>query len=160
MSKLPRIDRQREHQANERTFLAWLRTSIALIGFGFAIARFGIFVRQLEMSLNSVASSNHDRVNSENIGIGLVVFGIIIIAIALWNYNRIFWQIERGAYQPDRLIVWITSLVVIILGILSLSVMVRQKSTPDRGRSKSEILCPKNPPKFAYRSRISPVKTL
>jgi len=35
------IDRQREHQANERTFLAWLRTSIALIGFGFAIARFG-----------------------------------------------------------------------------------------------------------------------
>jgi hypothetical protein len=41
------IDRQREHQANERTFLAWLRTSIALIGFGFAIARFGLFLRQL-----------------------------------------------------------------------------------------------------------------
>jgi uncharacterized membrane protein YidH (DUF202 family) len=37
---MPNIDRQREHQANERTFLAWLRTSIALIGFGFAIARF------------------------------------------------------------------------------------------------------------------------
>ena len=42
------VDRQREHQANERTFLAWVRTSIALIGFGFAIARFGIFLRQLE----------------------------------------------------------------------------------------------------------------
>ncbi len=33
------IDRQREHQANERTFLAWLRTSIALVGFGFALAK-------------------------------------------------------------------------------------------------------------------------
>jgi uncharacterized membrane protein YidH (DUF202 family) len=31
MDKIPKIDRQREHQANERTFLAWLRTSIALI---------------------------------------------------------------------------------------------------------------------------------
>jgi|GEM_PF-5432662 len=44
-------DRQREHQANERTFLAWLRTSIALIGFGFAIARFGLFLRQLRVAL-------------------------------------------------------------------------------------------------------------
>ncbi|MEM9945649.1 MAG: DUF202 domain-containing protein, partial [Cyanobacteria bacterium P01_D01_bin.36] len=43
-----RPDRQREHQANERTFLAWLRTSISLIGFGFAIARFGLFIQQLE----------------------------------------------------------------------------------------------------------------
>ncbi|HEY9750992.1 MAG TPA: DUF202 domain-containing protein, partial [Allocoleopsis sp.] len=39
MPQKPEVDRQREHQANERTFLAWLRTSIALIGFGFAIAR-------------------------------------------------------------------------------------------------------------------------
>ncbi len=45
---MTKFDRQREHQANERTFLAWLRTSIALIGFGFAIARFGLFLRELQ----------------------------------------------------------------------------------------------------------------
>jgi putative membrane protein len=39
------IERLREHQANERTFLAWLRTSITLIGFGLAINRFGLFLR-------------------------------------------------------------------------------------------------------------------
>jgi putative membrane protein len=50
------IDRQREHQANERTFLAWLRTSIALIGFGFAIARFGLFLRELQTSVTSKTS--------------------------------------------------------------------------------------------------------
>jgi putative membrane protein len=44
-------DRQQEHRANERTFLAWLRTSIALIGFGLAIARFGLFLRQLGVAI-------------------------------------------------------------------------------------------------------------
>lgn len=43
VSSLKVIDRQREHQANERTFLAWLRTALSLIGFGFAIARFNLF---------------------------------------------------------------------------------------------------------------------
>lgn len=136
MSKLSTIDRQREHQANERTFLAWLRTSIALIGFGFAIARFGIFVRQLETSLRPAISPSHPQVNSENLGIGLVIFGIIIIGVALWSYNRAFWQIERGAYRPNRLIIWITSIVVIIMGILSLSVMVHHEPPADRSHSK------------------------
>jgi putative membrane protein len=45
MTGTPQVDRQREHQANERTFLAWLRTSVALIGFGFAIARFSILTQ-------------------------------------------------------------------------------------------------------------------
>jgi putative membrane protein len=49
---MPPIDRQREHQANERTFLAWLRTSIALIGFGFAIARFGLFLQELQITIS------------------------------------------------------------------------------------------------------------
>ena len=48
MNRNSRLGRQREHQANERTFLAWLRTSLALIGFGFVIARFGLFLRELQ----------------------------------------------------------------------------------------------------------------
>ncbi len=51
MSDMSKIDRQREHQANERTFLAWLRTSIALIGFGFVIARFGLFLHELQTTV-------------------------------------------------------------------------------------------------------------
>ncbi|HIK33723.1 MAG TPA: DUF202 domain-containing protein [Oscillatoriales cyanobacterium M59_W2019_021] len=142
MSKLSPIDRQREHQANERTFLAWLRTSIALIGFGFAIARFGIFVRQLESSLRPAISPTHSYINSENLGVGLVIFGIVVIGVALWSYNRAFWQIERGAYRPNNLIIWIVSLAVMIMGILSLSVMVRHEPIPDRSQPQSSILSP------------------
>lgn len=121
-----KIDRQREHQANERTFLAWLRTSIALIGFGFAIARFGLFIHQLESALGQEQPSTSPLINSENLGIALVVLGIMAIAIAAWRYNQVFWQIERGNYRPNRLVIWITTVLVMALGILSLPLLWRQ----------------------------------
>ncbi|MEH2062050.1 MAG: DUF202 domain-containing protein [Nostoc sp.] len=132
MDKIPKIDRQREHQANERTFLAWLRTSIALIGFGFAIARFGIFLRQLNLAITQQQPPVHQLSNSENLGVALVIFGISTIALAAWRYNQIFWQIERGDYRPNRLMVWIMTGVVIILGILSIPLLLRRDKLPSR----------------------------
>jgi putative membrane protein len=124
MSTTSNIDRQREHQANERTFLAWVRTSIALIGFGFALARFGLFLRQLSFTLTQQETSQDTIFNSENLGISLVIFGIITIALATWRYNKVFWQIERGNYQPNRLTVWVMAGVVILFGLLSLPLLI------------------------------------
>jgi uncharacterized membrane protein YidH (DUF202 family) len=56
---MSKIDRQREHQANERTFLAWLRTSIGLIGFGFALSRFGLFLRELQITVTQQDIPTH-----------------------------------------------------------------------------------------------------
>ncbi|AFY93003.1 YidH family protein [Chamaesiphon minutus] len=120
----PPIDRQREHQANERTFLAWLRTSIALISFGFAIARFGLFLRQLGLVITRQASPTNPIFNSQNLGLGMVVFGIALIALAAWRYSQVFWQIERGDYQPSRITVFVMTGIVIILGILSLPLLI------------------------------------
>ncbi|MDH6083356.1 YidH family protein [Umezakia ovalisporum] len=122
--KIPKIDRQREHQANERTFLAWLRTSISLIGFGFAIARFGLFMRQLNFALTQQEPLVNPIFNSEKLGTVFVVFGIVAIALAAWRYNQVFWEIERGDYRPHRLPMWIMTGVVIILGILSLPLLL------------------------------------
>ena len=124
-------DRQREHQANERTFLAWLRTSIALIGFGFAIARFGLFLQQFETA-NSSTNSSISQIptpailDSQNLGIGLVAFGITVIILAAWRYNQVFWQIERGAYKPSRLVIWVVTSIVILLGLFSLPLLTGQ----------------------------------
>ncbi len=132
MDKIPKIDRQREHQANERTFLAWLRTSIALIGFGFAIARFGIFLHQLSIMITQQESPVQPLSNSENLGLALVIFGILTIALAAWRYNQVFWQIEQGDYRPTRLMVWIMTGVVIILGLLSIPLLLRRDQVPSR----------------------------
>lgn len=118
--RIPKIDRQREHQANERTFLAWLRTSIALIGFGFAIARFGLFLRQFQAAVTHQNTASPSLLSSQSVGISLVVVGIILIALAAWRYNQVFWQIERSDYQPNRLMIWITAGIVMVLGVLSL----------------------------------------
>lgn len=130
MDKKPQVDRQREHQANERTFLAWLRTSIALIGFGFAIARFGIFLRQIQVAVTQAKAEIHPLFNSENLGVMLVIFGIVTIALAAWRYNRVFWQIERGDYRPNRLIIWMTTGIVMILGALSLPFVFWRNQIP------------------------------
>lgn len=123
------IDRQREHQANERTFLAWLRTSIALIGFGFAIARFGLFLRQLRATLTQHTmqpESVHPFFNSETLGVSLVGFGIFTIAFAAWQHNQVFWQIERGNYRPNRSMIWVVTAIVMLLGIFSIPLILNQ----------------------------------
>lgn len=124
MNKGSKIDRQREHQANERTFLAWLRTSLALIGFGFAISRFSLFLRQFQATVTQQEVSSPPFFNSENLGLSLVVFGIAVIALAAWRYNRVFWQIERGDYRPNRVLIWILTGVVMILGTLSIPLLL------------------------------------
>ncbi|MBD2559655.1 DUF202 domain-containing protein [Nostoc linckia FACHB-391] len=130
MDKIPKIDRQREHQANERTFLAWLRTSISLIGFGFAIARFGIFLRQLNIAITQQETPVNPLSNSENLGLALVIFGILAVALAAWRYNQVFWQIEQADYKPNRLMVWIMTGVVIILGLLSIPLLLTRDKVP------------------------------
>ena len=119
-------DRQREHQANERTFLAWLRTSIALIGFGFAIARFGLFLQQFQ---EIPSSETHPFLNSQTLGIGLVIFGIAVIVLAAWRYNQVFSQIEQGAYRPSRWAIWLLTGIMTVLGLLSLPLLTRQQTS-------------------------------
>jgi putative membrane protein len=113
-------NRQRDHQANERTFLAWLRTAIALIGFGFAIARFGLFTHQLQATLTTQPLPEHSGLTSESLGIGLVLLGVVSIAIAAWRHNQIFRQIERQTYQPNQFLIWLMTAAVMIFGTLSL----------------------------------------
>ncbi|PZV10573.1 MAG: hypothetical protein DCF22_16360 [Leptolyngbya sp.] len=140
MTKGSKVDRQREHQANERTFLAWLRTSLALIGFGFAIARFSLFLHQLQVTMTQ-QTLTASSFNSETLGVSLVITGIGIIALAVWRYNQVFWQIERGDYQPNRLLVWLLAGVVILLGTLSLPLLLLR----DRGNG-----APISPPKNSH----------
>lgn len=143
MSRPPQIDRQREHQANERTFLAWLRTSIALIGFGFAIARFGIFLRQFSVAINQEATPLHPVFNSQSLGLCLVIVGVLAIALAAWRYNQVFWQIEHSNYRPNRLAVWIMTAVTLILGLLSIPLLLlSQRDIPSSPKLQRQVRHP------------------
>jgi len=132
-----RPDRQREHQANERTFLAWLRTSVALIAFGFALTRFSLFLRQLGAAAPSDSQQPNSLPNlfsAENLGLLLVVFGILMIGLSAWRYNQVMRQIEEGNFRPSRFLVWIMAAVVALFGLLSLPLMLRRPRPQEPSR--------------------------
>ncbi|MBF2015288.1 MAG: DUF202 domain-containing protein [Rivularia sp. T60_A2020_040] len=130
MANPNRESRLREHLANERTFLAWLRTSISLIGFGLAIARFGLFLRQLQTATTQQIVENHPVFNYQNLGLTLIIVGILVIALAVLHYNVVFRQIEQADYRPNRLLIWFLSSVLMLLGLLSIPlILVRRNPT-------------------------------
>ena len=102
------------------------------------IARFGLFLRQLGLVITRQASPTNPIFNSENLGVSMVIFGIALIALAAWRYSQVFWQIERGDYQPSHFTVLAMTGIVIILGILSIPLLLVR----DR-----EIITPASPSK-------------
>lgn len=65
----------RTRLANERTLLAWLRTAIALMGFGVVVARFGVFLDTMAMASSGVVS---DGTSSRYMGAALLLTGTIV----------------------------------------------------------------------------------
>ena len=74
----------RVYFAAERTMLAWLRTGLAIMAFGFLVARFGLFLRLLEVQAGS--ASGHGL--SPHVGLALVGLGILATAGGALQYQR------------------------------------------------------------------------
>jgi putative membrane protein len=102
-----------DHQANERTFLAWLRTAIALMGFGFVIAKFGLFLRVI-MRTGNVPTP----FSSGLIGIALVVAGGAMALVAAIRYQTLQRKIDLGTYAPGKWPMWIASATLTVLALL------------------------------------------
>jgi putative membrane protein len=89
---LPERETLRLHQANERTLLAWIRTALGLMGFGFVVARFGLFLRELAMSHGETTSR---APYSLWLGLALSVAGSLLVVLALVRFRRSTEAIER-----------------------------------------------------------------
>lgn len=97
--------------AAERTLLAWVRTGLALMGFGFVVARFGLFLR--EIAIAEIPPRPAHSGWSGWIGIALVLLGVLINLFAAWEYRIVIQRIERGEdYRPPR---WSLALIVAVL---------------------------------------------
>lgn len=111
------VETLRLHQANERTMLAWIRTGIALMAFGFAIARFGLFLRQMA-ALGSVALPAPQGLGSAWLGSALVAMGMVANLLATARYARSRQAIERGDVgAPGALLVYVLGITAGLVGL-------------------------------------------
>lgn len=81
------IPRFSDHAANERTYLAWVRTAIAIMAFGFLIERFDIFLAYTARAAARPVVGLHMRA-TELTGLLLIIFGALIILLATLRYLR------------------------------------------------------------------------
>lgn len=121
-SKTPIPDDKKatEHLANERTFLAWVRTGISIMSLGFVVAKFGLWLRELGARL-SPQIVTHSSGLSEPIGAGMIGFGGLLVALAAWRFHVVNRQIEAGLVQVDRGLIILITIAIVALAILMMA---------------------------------------
>jgi len=118
----------RDSLAAERTFLAWIRTGLALMGFGFVVARFGLFLQQLQFLQRIPKVPSYGL--SLWFGTALIALGVAVNLLSSWHHLRLVRELNRGGSLPSRpstqavLIAFFLALIGLAMAIYLVSVPV------------------------------------
>ena len=100
-------NRIRDHLANERTYLAWMRSGIALLGFGVLIVRIRLLLPPLAPQAPGAGWK---------LGLAFALVGLLMVPLSTWHYFGVRDDIEADTYEPPDRWVLLSSLVVLLLG--------------------------------------------
>lgn len=112
-----------DHLANERTFLAWIRTSIGIMAFGFVVVKFSLFVKQVSMLVGKPAVVQH-RGYSVIIGIILVATGTLTCVLSYIRYKQTEKVLKEGSYKNSSFLIALTTAVIFIISILLIRYLI------------------------------------
>jgi putative membrane protein len=119
-----------DYLAAERTFLAWIRTGLALMGFGFVVARFGLFLEALQLGPSNLQVRAYGP--SFWFGTALIALGVVVNVVSAWNHSRLVRELNRGGAlfpRPSRLamaVAFILAAVGLAMAIYVISVRPNQ----------------------------------
>jgi uncharacterized membrane protein YidH (DUF202 family) len=126
-----RVQNRRVHMANERTFLAWIRTSIGIMAFGFVVEKFALFVKQMSWFLmkNSPGETIPSPIQggpgvSSFLGVLLIGLGAVMAFLAYVRYKKVEKQIDLDTYQPSLILDILMAFSVVSIGIFMMIYLV------------------------------------
>lgn len=122
-TNIPPVKLATEYLAAERTFLAWVRTSIAVITLGFVVAKFGVWLREIAVRLDPKMQI-HSTGMSLPMGEAMMAFGGVLVVLAAWHYHGVNQAIARGEVRANRGLVVIVTVAVAALAVLMIIYML------------------------------------
>ena len=115
------IKRYSDHAANERTFLAWVRTAIAIMAFGFLVQKFDLFLRIASQSLVAGSLPAGSEVVGNITGLLLILLGGMVMAFAAIRFRKTTRDIDAEEVRPgpgERLDITLVALRLLLGAIL------------------------------------------
>jgi len=94
------IERYSDHAANERTFLAWVRTAIAIMAFGFLVQKFDLFLRIASASLTARSLPERSQIVGDIAGLLLIVLGGAMMVLAAVRFRKTTLDIDAKDVRP------------------------------------------------------------
>ena len=113
-------NRARDHLANERTFLAWMRTSLALLGFGAVLVRLR-FLLPVELQGHS---------HGAQLGMAFGLVGLALVPLSTWAFFKTRRDLEADSFEPNIVLPVVFSIAVFLLGLAVLGFVFSTPAAP------------------------------
>ena len=126
--KSSKIVNRRVHMANERTFLAWIRTSIGIMAFGFVVEKFALFMREFSYLVGKTAIAGNAPAPTSGyssiLGVFLVGLGAVMGLLAFVRYKKVEKQIDDDTYHPSLLLDTLLAISILAVGVFLIFILL------------------------------------
>jgi len=117
-----------DHLANERTFLAWIRTNLGIMAFGFVTQKFAFFIEKIGILLQN---SEHSATTPPStsfpslFGISLVGIGSVLCLFAFFKFKKVERQINNKDYHSSSILEALLAMLIFLTGVLLIIYLLR-----------------------------------